>query len=101
MKRFWVKVEWMMDLELLNVCLLGVKCSCVFVGLINKLETVDKAVKIVRSLTVNVEVFASFEIALVPLEQRLLKVLSGMLYGEECVFNALDNGGKKMLLSNP
>ena len=65
------------------------------------METVDKAVKIVRSLTVNVEVFASFEIALVPLEQRLLKVLSGMLYGEECVFNALDNGGKKMLLSNP
>lgn len=91
----------MMDLELLKVCLMGVECSCVFAGLFNKLETVDKAVEIVRVLTVKEEIFASVENALVPLELKLLKFLSGMLYGEECVFNALDDVGKEMLLSNP
>lgn len=91
----------MMDLELLKIGLMGMECSCVFACLFDKLETVDKAVEIVRGLMVKEGEFASVDNVLVLLEQKLLKFRSGMLYGEECVFEALGNDDKETLLTNP
>ena len=91
----------MVDLEVLETGLMEVECSWVFAGFHNNLETVDDKVEEVRGATVKEEVSASVGNALVLLEKKLLKFLSGMSDGEGCAFEALDNGDREPLLLTP